>query len=294
LFGYALQNVRERSNDRQEVDLEPRVDDTAVMERVVLRFGDNIAPDPTAALPAPGPTAALPAPELTPPLPAEPQLGNPVRVGVANGNESSLQTIVKGRAPFIFSPITEVADLVWDLTGNAALSRGDRVMDHVDGAVLGGVIDRTWAIREIQKLSPERVLQVRLRDGGKLYTVGGSPQLIVDNIAGQYLTVANVAADGTVQLLFPVYASHDPHMGASQWTYEPVVGDPFGADLVVAIATSQPATQLLAWLEEHNLKRDAVDLVHVVGDTLAADPQARLGTVGLYTAASSNVSPGGK
>ena len=65
----------------------------------------------------------------------------------------------------------------------------------------------------------------------------------------------------------------------------PTVTTPFGAEHVVAIATTAPATGLLAWLKAHNDQHDAEELPAAIARAIADDPQARIGTVGLYTAA---------
>ena len=274
LFRYMLQNVKQATGELQIVGLDPAVDDPAVGQAVVFRFDQDPTPSP--------------APVPPPPVPAPPSPvsldGEPVRVAVANGPDGSLSSIKKGRAPFVASGLAE-ADLVWDVAGHVAESHGDRVQSDIDGTLMGGIIDRTWAIREIHKLSAPRVLQVGLRDGGRLYTPDDRPQLSVSEVAGRYLTVVNIAGDGTVQMLFPFHPSDDPLMRTNAWSYRPTVNTPFGADHVVAVATTAPATGLLAWLRTHNNQHDAADLPAAIARAIADDPQARIGTVGLYTAA---------
>jgi hypothetical protein len=69
-------------------------------------------------------------------------------------------------------------------------------------------------------------------------------------------------------LLFPFYASHNPHVTTDRWSYLPAVDAPFGTDYTVAIATSRPATELIAWLRAHNNKHDAFELPAVIVRTL--------------------------
>src|SRR5262249_21282410 len=129
----------------------------------------------------------------------------PVRVAIANGSPDLFRTIERGRAPFVPAEPSE-ADIVWDAGNGWALSRGDLIMEKVEGSVLGAVIDRTWAVREIHKLASPRIIDVRMGEQGKTYTLGDQPVLVADGIGGSYLTAINVASDGTLQLLFPVYA----------------------------------------------------------------------------------------
>jgi hypothetical protein len=270
LFKFVTPNVYQATDERQSIAYEPRLASSESLQKIVFRLGGGPALDvPT---PDPGRDAA----------PA--QQGDPVRVAVANGPEASFSAIEKGRAPFVRSARLE-AELVWDVADSTALSRGDLVMSKVDGSLLGAIIDRTWAIREIQKLSRSRVLDVRMREQGKSYTIGDHPELLVSGIRGSYLTIVNIAADGTLQMLFPFYSSDNPHILGETWTYGPIVDAPFGSDHVIAVTTSGPATDLIAWLTSHNIKRDAVELPAVIARTIAADPPARVGTIGLYTVA---------
>jgi hypothetical protein len=274
LFKFLPQQVTQATNQRQRVDLEPRSDDPAVLRKVVLRFAGG------------GPAVT---PEPAPPRPPALQ-ADPVRVAVVNGSASSFATVEKGRAPFVEAQRLDAADLVWDVRNSEASSRGDAVMSKVDGSLLGGVIDRTWAIRQIQKLALARVLTVRLLEGGKLYTQRDHPVLIVEGVRESYLTVVNIAADGTVQMQFPTRAGDDQPIRADGWTSSEDVVSPFGADHVVAVAGSRPAAELVEWLKAHDgtrdaTKRDAALLPAVIAGVLASDPAARIGTVGLYTSA---------
>jgi hypothetical protein len=213
--------------------------------------------------------------------PSAPQV-EPVRVAITNGPQEMFSAIEKGRAPFIPSEPSE-ADVVWDVEHSTAVSRGDLLMSRVDATVLGALIDRTFAVREVRQLPNPRVIDVKLGEGGKAYTLGDMPELVVDGVRGRYLTAVNVAADGTLQLLFPVYASDDPHMAVDQWTALPKVDLPLGTDCTVVIATSKPAGDLVRWLHAHNGKHDAFLLPAVLAATIEADGDTRLGTADMFT-----------
>jgi Caspase domain/Domain of unknown function (DUF4384) len=260
-------HVRQATEGRQFIDFQPRIESAEALQKIVFRTDDGATPEP----PKPGPKPQV----------AKPQV-DPVRVGVANGAQADFSKIQKARAPFVSSEPSE-ADLVWDVGGGNALSRGDLIMSRVDGTVLGDVIDRTWALREVKKLSGSRIIDVKIGEDGRSYTLGDHPEFVISDIRDSYLTVVNIAADGTLQLLFPFYPSHNPHIITDRWSYQPAVDAPFGTDYTVAIATSRPATELISWLQAHNNKRDAFELPAVIAHTLAADPNARVGTAGLYT-----------
>jgi hypothetical protein len=262
-------NVRQATEGRQFIDFQPRIESADALQKIVFRTDDGATPE--RPKPGPGPKPQVPGTQV-----------DPVRVGVANGAQADFSKIQKARAPFVNSEPSE-ADLVWDVERGSALSRGDLIMSRVDGTILGDVIDRTWAVREVKKLSGSRIIDVKIGEDGRSYTLGDHPELVISDIRDSYLTVVNIAAEGTLQLLFPFYASHNPHVITDRWSYLPAVDAPFGTDYIVAIATSRPATKLIAWLQSHNNKHDAFELPAVVARTLAADPNARVGTAGLYT-----------
>jgi hypothetical protein len=214
----------------------------------------------------------------------------PVRVAITNGPQKLISTVEKGRAPFIQSEPSE-AEIVWDVehetAHDAALwlaaSGGDLLMSRVDASVLGAVIDRTFAVREIRKLAAARAINVKLGEDGRDYTLDESPALVANGVRGRYLAVVNVAADGTLQLLFPVYASDDPHATNDRWSHPLKVGLPLGADSAVVIATSKPAGDLVRWLQDHDGKHDAFLLPPVLAAAIEADGNTRLGTAGVFT-----------
>ena len=58
---------------------------------------------------------------------------------------------------------------------------------------------------------------------------------------------------------------------------------PFGADTIVALATSKVPTNFVAWLKAHHAKRDAALIPAEIGRVLDDDPSARLGFAGVFT-----------
>lgn len=273
LFKFSKQNVRQATNERQIIDIEPRVSDEKSLRKTVLRFSAGPA----------SPAADSPPDSQNPDM----SLADPIRVAVINGSAEALRGFEKGRAPYIASPSAMNSDLAWDFSNRDAIVRGDVVMHGVDGSLLGGVIDRTWAIRAVQKLSVSRILPIGLREDGKIYIPGDSPELIVSSIGGGYLTVFNIAADGELQLLFPT-DKHGARVNVGDWTYHPTVAKPFGADHVVAAVSKRPPDAFLEWLNEHNHRRDAALVANELARWAAGDPSLKIGTVGLYTSATRN------
>jgi hypothetical protein len=55
------------------------------------------------------------------------------------------------------------------------------------------VIDRTWAVREVKKLSGSRIIDVKIGEDSRSYTLCDHPELVISDIRDSYLTVINVA-----------------------------------------------------------------------------------------------------
>ena len=209
-----------------------------------------------------------------------------VRVAIIDGSDKAWETIEKGREPLTRSAAVEGADLVWDVGKSEALSRGDLVMQFVDGSLIGGVVDRTWMLKRLREIAENRYLSMQLASGGQLLTAGDVAKIEIGEIAGQRLVVFNIAADATVQMLYPSApgaAGHckDPQNDA--WSCSLRVTPPLGADTIVALTTSGSANDLLLRLREHHGRRDAALVPDLLTDAMKTDPSARIGFVGVYT-----------
>jgi hypothetical protein len=209
-----------------------------------------------------------------------------VRVALIDATDKAWDTIEKGNAPFERSMTVEGADLVWDVGKNEVLSRGDLVMQFVDGSLMGGVIDRTWAVRRLQEIAESRYLSLQLATGGQLLTAGDVAQIEIDGIANQRLVVFDIAADATVQMLYPSAPGATGHCADPQnngWRCSLRVTPPFGADTIVTLATSAPTDDILRWMRGHHARRDAALIPDLLADAMKTDSTARIGFVGVFT-----------
>jgi Caspase domain len=209
-----------------------------------------------------------------------------IRVALIDATDKAWDSIEKGNAPFERSPTVDGADLVWDVGRNEVLSRGDLVMQFVDGSLMGGVIDRTWALRRLQQIAENRYLSIDLATQGQLLSAGDVAKIDVAGISNQRLVVFDIAADATVQMLYPnalSAAGHcaDPQNGA--WRCSLRVTPPFGADTIVALATSRQADDFLERLRKQHGRRDAALIPDALASAMKIDPTARIGFVGVFT-----------
>jgi hypothetical protein len=313
LFQFVLQNVRQATNGRQAVDIVPRSADPEVLGKQIFVFGETAAPTSVAtsvptsvatsaptsvptsvatSTPTSVPTSvatSVPTPTATSPPTAAPnpsEIADAVHLGIVNGGADAWSTIEKGRAPLVATPDLSGADLVWDVGKHEALARGDLVMQQVDGSMIGDIADRTWAIRRLRGISQSRVLLVGLASGGSLLTPGDQASATAEDLHGEHLTAFNIAADGTVQMLYPSAPGEQrvcPDPQGDRWSCNLEVEPPFGADTIVALATSKVPTDFVAWLKAHHAKRDAALIPAELGRVLDDDPSARLGFAGVFT-----------
>jgi len=242
---------------------------------------------PTSVATSP-PTSVATSPPTLPPTaaPNPSEIADAVHLAIVNGEADAWSTIEKGRAPLVAAPDRSGADLVWDVGKHEALARGDLVMQRVDGSMIGDIADRTWAIRRLRAISQSRVLLVGLASGGSLLTPGDQASATAEDLHGEHLTAFNIAADGTVQMLYPSAPGEQrvcPDPQGDRWSCGLEVEPPFGADTIVALATSKVPTDFVAWLKAHHAKRDAALIPAELGRVLDDDPSARLGFAGVFT-----------
>jgi hypothetical protein len=291
LYDYLKTNVRHATQDRQLIQVEPQSPDASVYGKPVVTFRGAALPT---SPPAPAPVVAPPAPTVAGPQP--PPVNPPstpadartdvVRVATIDGPDKAWETIEKGNAAFTRSPTVDGADLVWDIGKSEALSRGDLVMQSVDGSLMGGIIDRTWALERLREIAEHRSLPTQLASGGRLLTPGDEAQVEIDGIADARLFVFNIAADATVQMLYPSApgeAAHCPDPEGGNWRCSLAVTPPFGADTIVTLASSGSPNNVLEWLQAHHSRRDAALVPELLGSVMKSDPTVRIGFAGVFT-----------
>jgi hypothetical protein len=283
LYDYLKPNVRHATQDRQLIQVEPQSPDPSVYGKPVMTLVG--AASPTAA-PVIAPPAKPPSPPADPAATPTDVRTDAVHVAMIDGQDKAWETIEKGNTPFTKSPSVEGADLVWDIGKNEALSRGDLVMQSVDGSLMGGVIDRTWAVERLREIAERRNLPTQLVSQGRLLTAGDEAQVEIDDIAEARLVVFNIGADATIQMLYPSApgdAAHCPDVQSGNWRCSLAVTPPFGADTIVALASSGASSQLLAWLRAHHGRRDAALIPELLRSAIAADSTTRIGFAGVFT-----------
>ncbi len=286
LYSYLKPNVRHATQDRQLIQVEPQSPDPVVSGKPVITLAAVPTTPAVVVAPDSSTVVAPQRPKVDPPSTPNDAEADVVRVAMINGSDKSWETIEKGNAPFVRSAAADRADLVWDVGKGEALSRGDLVMQSVDGSLLGGVIDRIWTVAKLREIAEHRSLQTQLKSEGRLLTPADEAQVEVADIADAHLVVFDIGADATVQMLYPSspeQAAHCPDPQGGEWGCSLSVTPPFGADTIVALTSSAPSTDLLGWLRLHHDRRDAAQIPELLRTLIRTDPTVRIGFAGVFT-----------
>jgi hypothetical protein len=286
LFDYVRQVAYQLSDQRQNVVASaPAVRDVGseVLFRtravVLLDAVEKAEPRPPAATPQP-PSAAPPArPPVTPPAVAV-TLGN-VRVAVLGNQRDLLANIEAREARFEVVGTAENPDLVWDPSSLDVLAGADVVARGIDRSDLPSVIDRVAAVNGFKRLAAKGPQSIRLLPDDKVHRRESRLDIQVSGVSQRALLLFNIAGDGTVQALYPI--GSDPSVIATpDYKFQVRVGEPYGADQVVAITSAQRLGDLEQALKKMNQRRTAVEVYKLV--ERYAPPDARIGATSLYTA----------
>ena len=268
LYSYVRQQVQHYSDDQRIDNVPgPKADDRSILERPVFRL------------------EALKAPETKPPA-MDGSTACPVKLAVLGSAAPRPEDLGKPQVPYSVVTDRGEADLIWDpSTRQVIQSSGDVVESDVQPGELAGIIDRTSAIACLKPLTDPRPQEITMVHGIKRYTPGDPPVVQAAHVGGRYLLVFNIASNGLVQMLFPG-PGDQPQSDRDTWSYDPTVTKPFGADHLVAIASSVRLTDFERWLNDHDNRMPPMAglLPQQIGQALLKDPTLRIGTVSLYTA----------
>jgi hypothetical protein len=232
---------------------------------------------PAITSPQPQPVVVQP---VRPPAVATTPLG-PVRVAVLGNQRDLLANIEAREARFDVVGTSDNPDLVWDPASLDVLAGADVVARGIDRSDLPSVIDRVAAVSGFKRLAAKAAQSVRLLPDDKVHHRDDRLEVQVTGMQQRSLVLFNIAGDGTVQALYPI--GSDPAVIITPEYKFPVrVGEPYGADQVVAITSSQRLGDLEQALKKMAQRRTAVEVYRLVERYAPAD--ARIGATSLYTA----------
>ncbi len=223
-----------------------------------------------------GPGQSLPPakPAALPPRPKE-----PIRLAL-RGAAAERGTGAGAHAPFVLVGADAAADIVWDAASRDALAGGDVLAHNVDAHELDVLIDRAATVRWLKLVAGKGPLPMRVAPEG-LRRKGERVEITIGGVAGRNLLLFDLTGDGVLQLLYPL-ASDPPVVQSSDYRLSVVAGEPFGADQIVAIASTRPMPQLEQALRQLDRLRNPAKVIDIVSQF--SNGEAQLGTVGIFTA----------
>jgi hypothetical protein len=292
LFRYVRQVTYQLSDQRQHIVTAGPPAPDAGSEPLYGRTRGVVLLDPTEKS-EPRPPSPSPQPVATPvPLPAKPSAAlpprlavaaplDPVRVAVLGNQRDLLKDLEIREARFDAVATSENPDLVWDPISLDVLAGADVIAHQISRSDLPGVIDRLAAVNGFKRLAAKAPQTVRVLPDDKIHQRDSHIEVQVSGVAQRSLLLFNITGDGTVQALYPI-GSDSPVISTADYKFPVVVGEPFGADQVVAITSSQRLGDLEQALKKMNQRRTAMEVYKLVEHY--APPDARIGATSLYTA----------
>ena len=286
LFANVRQVVYQLSDQRQNIVTKTspgrEIDRDVVFELTRgLTIPTSSGPQPEAqVIPASVPDKPAPLANSSSAAPPAPAAAFPIRLASLDGGMNYFPKLTSREATIeVVRPIDD-PDLIWDPKSHDVISWGDVVAYKVDAADLATVIDRTAAIRELKKISTKAPQVVRVAPDDARYHNEQAVQIELSDVAGRAAILFDISGDGTIQMLYPIGSDPAPTQIASLRL--PLrVREPFGAEQVVAITSTQRLASLEQALLELNQRKTPGQLIKILARYLPAD--ARVGSIGFFT-----------
>jgi Caspase domain len=293
LFTYVRQVAYQLSDQRQQVVAAGPIaraggSDVVFERRRGVVLLDAVLPDGTRPqTPLPPATAASPsiqaarppAPPAGPPAGATPL--SAVRIAVIGNQRDLLANLEAREARFEVVGTKDNPDLIWDPASLDVLAGADVVARGIERADLASVVDRVAAVNGFKRLAAKGPQAVRILPDDRVHRRDGHIDIQVSGMAQRSLLMFNIAGDGTVQALYPI-GSDARVITTPDYKFQVRVSEPFGADQVVAVSSTQRLGDLEEALRKMSQRRTAVEVFKLV--ERYAPPDARIGAASFYTA----------
>jgi caspase domain-containing protein len=287
LFRYVSQVAYQLSDQRQQVSAHAAAQSSEAGILYARTRGVVLLDPLPRSEPRPQSSSSPAAATLTPSLPrpvVSPQPASvldTVRIAVVGNQKELLKELQPKYAHFQPVTIVDHPDLIWDSATLDVLAGGDVIAHQIKRKDLPNVIDWFAAVNGFKRLAAKSPQTVRVLPSDKVHSRGSRIEVQVSGVAQRSLLLFNMNGDGTVQVLYPV--GSDPLvLSTPDYKFSVVVGEPFGADQVVAVTSAQPMNDLKQVLNAINQQSAAVEVYRAV--ERYAPPDARIGATSLYTA----------
>ncbi|MCP5198147.1 MAG: caspase family protein [Gammaproteobacteria bacterium] len=215
--------------------------------------------------------------------PAPPTL----RVRVLGLEETARQALLASAPGIEFATAAQTPDLIWDAGQQQVLSgAGDIVAYAVtDAQALRNVVAKWRVLATLKAMSAPHALRLRLEPDDGLHRAGTVVSVTLDGHRHGFLTLFNLAADGTVQFLYP-RLEEDPKIVPTGQPFlllnQIQVTRPFGADHVVAVVTPKELATFHTQLRGLDDQPKAEALGRILREAHWGTYQ--MGVLGTYTA----------
>jgi hypothetical protein len=232
---------------------------------------------PTTPTLAAAATKELPTGDAPGPL----RLAAPIRLAALDGKTSYFASVKPKDVPVQAVQPTDNPDLIWDPVSHDVIAWGDVVAYGIDVANLPTVVDRTAAIRELKRIATRSPQIMRIWPDDRQQRAGQTVEVDLSDVASRAVLLFNVSGDGTIQLLYPV--GSDAALARSASLRLPLrVGEPFGAEQIVAVTSQQRMVDLETALMQFNRRRASGQVIKSLERYLPAD--ARIASIGFFSA----------
>ncbi|MGY4510257.1 hypothetical protein ACVIN2_003711 [Bradyrhizobium sp. USDA 3650] len=213
--------------------------------------------------------------------PAPIRLSTPIRLAALDGKMSYFSGVSTKDVTVQAVQPTDNPDLIWDPVSHDVIAWGDVVAYGMEVANLPTVVDRTAAIRELKRMATRSPQTMRIWPDDRQQRAGQTIEVELSDVAARALLLFNVSGDGTIQMLYPV--GTDAPLAKSPSLRLPLrVGEPFGAEQIVAVTSQQRMSDLETVLIQLNRRRASGQLIKSLERYLPAD--ARIASVGFFSA----------
>lgn len=225
------------------------------------------------------PTLAATTEPVTTEAPA--RLAAPIRLAALDGKTNYFVGVAPKDVPVQAVQPTDNPDLIWDPVSHDVIAWGDVVAYGMDVASLPTVVDRTAAVRELKRIATRSPQMMRIWPDDRQQRAGQTVEVDLSDVKSRAVLLFNVSGDGTIQLLYPV--GSDAALARSASLRLPLrVGEPFGAEQIVAVTSQQRMVELETVLLQLNRRRASGQVIKSLERYLPAD--ARIASIGFFSA----------
>ncbi|MGY8631052.1 caspase family protein [Bradyrhizobium sp. 14AA] len=209
------------------------------------------------------------------------RLAAPIRLAALDGKTNYFAGVAPKDVTVKTVQPTDNPDLIWDPVSHDVIAWGDVVAYGVDVASLPTVVDRTAAIRELKRIATRSPQTMRIWPDDRQQRAGQTVEVDLSDVASRAVLLFNVSGDGTIQMLYPV--GSDAALARTASLRLPLrVGEPFGAEQIVAVTSQQRMVDLETVLMQLNRRRASGQMIKSLERYLPAD--ARIASIGFFSA----------